>query len=74
MYASHKGKAFSVLSVGVTFESLNIYFCFVLNIINIYKMRMTILYTVIHFSATLMTTCNHVQHGAPLLPRRTKST
>lgn len=43
-----KARHFLFLSVGVTFlNSLNIYFFF--NIINIYKMRMTILYTVIHF-------------------------
>lgn len=60
-----KGKAFSVLSVGGTspplffLKSLNIYF---LNIISIYKMHATILYTVISFLQT------QKSRAAPLPP------
>lgn len=45
-----KGKAFSVLSFGET--SFKIFKYLLLNIISIYKMHVTILYTVIRFLQT----------------------
>lgn len=47
---SQKGKAFSVLSVGGAFFEIFKYL--LLNIISIYKMHVTILYTVINFLQT----------------------
>lgn len=68
-----KARHFLFLSVGVL-KFLNIYFFFffLLNMINIYKMHRTILYTVIHFSRK-QTTRIQVQHGNPLLSLRTAS-